>query len=217
MLGAEIFQTVHDPMSRQTFCKLVPVSRETADRLEVYITLLKKWNKAINLVSSRSLVDPWRRHILDCAQLTRFIPNRKARIVDLGTGGGLPGLVLALMLPGADVHLVESDKRKSAFLKEASRVLDCKVSIHEERIESVINKIQQIDIFTARALAPLPRLLKYIEPAFNEKKICIFHKTEGIDKELDLSNSDILKFARVLDSISDPRGRILVLGVEQGE
>ena len=201
-------------MSRQIFCKLVPVSRETADRLEVYITLLKKWNKTINLVSSRSLDDPWRRHILDSAQLARHIPNKKARIVDLGSGGGLPGLVLALMLPGADVHLVESDKRKSAFLREASRELDCKVSIHVERIESVIDTIPNIDIFTARALAPLPKLLKYIEPALNEKKVCIFHKTEGIDKELDMLNSDILKFVRVLDSISDPRGRILVLGVE---
>ena len=209
-----MFQTVHDRMSRQTFCKLVPVSRETADRLEVYITLLKKWNKTINLVSSRSLNDPWRRHILDSAQLALYIPDKKACIVDLGSGGGLPGLVLALMLPGADVHLVESDKRKSAFLREASRVLDCKISIHVERIESVINTIQHIDIFTARALAPLPKLLEYIEPALNEKKVCIFHKTEGIDKELDLLNSDIVKCVRVLDSISDPRGRILVLGVE---
>ena len=217
MLGAETFKTVPDFMSRETFCKAVSVSRETADRLEAYITLLKKWNKTINLVSSRSLDDPWRRHILDSAQLTHHMPNEKARIVDLGSGAGLPGIIIALIMQGADVHLVESDQRKTAFLREASRVLGCKISIHMERIETAINKIQDIDVFTARALAPLPKLLKYIEPALNAKKICIFHKTEGINKELDRLNSEMFKSVRVLDSVSDPRGKILVLEVEYSE
>ncbi len=214
MLSVKASQTVPDPMSRETFCNAVSVSRETADRLGVYITLLKKWNRTINLVSSRSLDDPWRRHILDSAQLARHMPNKRVRIVDLGSGAGLPGIVLALILPEADVHLVESDQRKAAFLREASRVLDCKISLHVGRIESEINTIKNIDVFTARALAPLPRLLKYIESTLNEKKVCIFHKTKGIDKELDRLNSEILKSALVLDSISDPRGKILVLEVE---
>ncbi len=212
MLNAEPFRAVLDLMSRETFCNLVSVSRETADRLEDYITLLKKWNKTINLVSSNSLDDPWRRHILDSAQLVNHMPNRKARIVDLGSGAGLPGIILALILPEADVHLVESDQRKSAFLREAARVLGCQISIHVERIETAVNTIQDIDVFTARALAPLPRLLKYIEP-IPTKKVCIFHKTEGINKEIDGLDPAILKTVRVLDSISDPRGKILVLEV----
>ena len=93
-----------------------------------------------------------------------------------------------------------------------ARVLGCQISIHVERIETAVNTIQDIDVFTARALAPLPRLLKYIEP-ISTKKVCIFHKTEGINKEIDGLDQDIVKTVRVLDSISDPRGKILVLEV----
>src|SRR5215213_13399 len=109
------------PLTPEGLTALVPVSRETVERLGVYLDLLRRWQRTINLVAASTLADPWRRHILDSAQLIRFVPGDAARLVDLGSGAGLPGLVLAIMgLP--DVHLIESDRRKAAFLREAARV-----------------------------------------------------------------------------------------------
>lgn len=206
-----------DPLSPEEFRALYPVSRETAAKFELYLNLLSKWNKTINLVSSRSLEDPWRRHILDSAQLAPLIPDDLDCIVDLGSGAGLPGLVLALLHPHKSVHLIESDQRKAAFLREAARTLDCKITVHAERVECALESIQHIDVITARALASLPGLMKLIIPVLNEKKLCIFPKTKGINKELDEMGLDWVLSHHVVPSLSDPRGEILVLEVKKGD
>ena len=204
-------------MTREAFCASITVSRETAERLEAYIALLEKWNKTINLVSQNSLIDPWKRHILDSAQLLPHVPNKSDCIVDLGSGAGLPGIVLALLLPKAEIHLIESDQRKAAFHREAVRLLKCKASIHAERIECSIRNIKDINVITARALAPLPRLVKLIRPILNDKKVCIFHKTKGINKEIEQLMPGIVQSVKIVDSISDSRGKILVLEVKESE
>src|SRR5260221_2069883 len=132
------------------------VSRETCERLERYVATLLRWQPTINLVSRGTLDDLWRRHLLDSAQLLPHMPDC-GPIVDLGSGAGFPGLVLAI-LGAPDVHLVESDSRKAAFLREAARAAGAAVTVHNAPIETVSVPAAAI---TARALAPLTPLLPY--------------------------------------------------------
>lgn len=134
------------------------VSRETLEKFGVYERLLLKWQKAINLVGPNTLDDIAERHFFDSAQLFRYIPDIDVRLADMGSGAGFPGLVLA-MLGVKDVHLIESDIRKATFLREVSRETQTPVTIHDVRVEDC--KIENVDVITARALAPLADLLGY--------------------------------------------------------
>ena len=126
------------------------------EKLEAYEALLRKWQKAINLVGPNTLDDISERHFFDSAQMFRYIPDVDVRLADLGSGAGFPGLVLA-MLGVKDVHLVESDIRKATFLREVSRETGTPVTVHDIRIEDC--KIENVDVVTARALSPLTDLL----------------------------------------------------------
>ncbi len=147
------------------FCAATGVSRETLERLARYAGLLETWSRSINLVGRRSLADLWRRHMLDSAQLMELMPpappGRPRRIVDLGTGAGFPGLVLAILGAG-EVHLIESDQKKVSFLRAAARASGAEVTIHAARIENLAPI--RADLVTARALAPLPKLLAIAAP-----------------------------------------------------
>jgi 16S rRNA (guanine527-N7)-methyltransferase len=157
------------------------VSRETLQRLQIYADLLVKWQARINLVGPDTLPDLWQRHFLDSAQLYPLIPPSCRRLVDLGSGAGFPGLVLAIM-GAADVHLVESDSRKCAFLREVARVTGTKVTIIDKRIEQI--PPLEADVITARALAPLARLLDWAHPHFAPGGQCLFLKGRGSEDEL---------------------------------
>src|SRR5271170_7133959 len=124
------------PLDAQGFAEIFPVSRETLARLEAYAELLTRWSARINLVGRDTLADLWRRHILDSAQLHRFIPSSARNLIDLGSGAGLPGLVLAI-LGVPSVELVEADSRKAAFLREAARVVGAEVTIRPCRTQAV--------------------------------------------------------------------------------
>jgi 16S rRNA (guanine527-N7)-methyltransferase len=143
---------------------LVPVSRETERRLAVFVELLGRWRKVTNLISEATYGQVWLRHIADSAQLLALAPHAK-RWVDLGSGAGFPGIVLAIQLadePGALVHLIESDQRKCAFLREVARATGAVAQIHAERIESIAPEtLMPVDAVTARAFAPLPILLDF--------------------------------------------------------
>ncbi|MGD9509059.1 MAG: 16S rRNA (guanine(527)-N(7))-methyltransferase RsmG, partial [Geminicoccaceae bacterium] len=108
---------------------ILGVSRETLERLQVYLDLLERWQRRINLIGKTTLADPWRRHIVDCGQLWRRWPVQSGRTVDLGSGAGLPGIILAI-LGSPEVHLIESDQRKAAFLREAARACDVQITVH---------------------------------------------------------------------------------------
>jgi 16S rRNA (guanine527-N7)-methyltransferase len=162
----------------------VSVSRETADRLQVLADTLGRWQKTINLVGRTTLDDVWSRHILDSAQLLPLIPEGTRTLVDLGSGAGFPGLVIAALAPSLEVTLIEADARKAAFLGEAGRRMELERSptIRIGRIESVAPS--ESDVITARALAPLSQLLAWAARHQGDTTICLFHKGKGWQAEL---------------------------------
>lgn len=166
------------------------VSRETLAKLQIYADLLVKWQGAINLVSSGSLADLWQRHMEDSAQLLAHIPVAAKTVVDLGSGAGFPGLVLAILLAGQDrkmdVHLIESDQRKAAFLGEVARKTGIAVMVHGDRIEDVSGGESGLlgDVITARALAPLAQLLELAARFWGPRTTGLFLKGEDVEKEL---------------------------------
>lgn len=196
------------PLGPEGFTKLTKVSRETLERLSVYVDLLKAWNRRINLVGPNTIGDVWRRHILDSAQLYPQIPRQAQVIVDLGTGAGLPGLVLSLLGVGG-VQLIEADQRKVVFLREAIRATGAEAIVHAKRIEDL--RAFPAEIVTARALAPLPRLLKSAKPFLAPSTICLFLKGQSVAEELTLAAKEWRMAAHRLRSLSDPTGCVLRL------
>lgn len=195
-------------MTPEQFAALCGVSRETLARLEVYSALLRKWQKRVNLVSRASLDDLWRRHFLDSAQLYPLLPAGARELLDVGSGAGFPGLVLAVMgVP--KVHLVEADRRKCVFLREAARVMNAKVDIHSCRIEEL--EPWPVDAITARAVAPLARFLDLVEPFLRSTTCCILLKGASAERELAEARRVWTINARMVPSKSDPSGRIVVL------
>jgi 16S rRNA (guanine527-N7)-methyltransferase len=196
------------PLGPTGFARVSGVSRETLEKLTAYVELLGQWNRRINLVSANTMGDVWRRHILDCAQLTKYLPRQTRVVIDLGAGAGLPGLVLAAMgIP--EMHLVESDLRKSAFLREAARVMDVPVALHPERIEKTV--AFPADAVVARACAPLNQLIDYSEKFLSPKSVCLFLKGESAGKELEAARESWDLTAETIPSLSDPSGTILKL------
>lgn len=162
------------------------VSRETEAALHRYVDLLVKWNKAINLVAKSTLTDIWTRHIEDSLQLTTELGTQPKLWVDLGSGGGLPGLVVAIVAqissPETRFVLVESDLRKATFLREVSRQLSLRVTVLAERIESC--PPQSADVLSARALAPLDQLCQYAQRHLRPDGIALFPKGDGAEAEI---------------------------------
>jgi len=184
------------------------VSRETLARLEIYAALLQKWQKAINLVGPATLPDLWRRHMLDSAQLFPLIPPGARRLADLGSGAGFPGLVLAIM-GAADVQLIESDQRKCAFLDAVARETSTKVTIHRKRLEDC--PALNADVITARALAPLDKLLNYARPLASKSAICLFLKGQTADTELTEAKSAWYIEGEIKPSATNSDASILIL------
>jgi 16S rRNA (guanine527-N7)-methyltransferase len=175
--------------------------------LEGYAALLVKWQKAINLVAPDSIPDLWRRHMLDSAALFPLIPAGVRVLVDLGSGAGFPGLVLAIM-GVAEVHLLESDTRKCAFLSEGARLFaPGRVTVHRTRIEAAPAIVA--DVVTARALAELPKLLAYAAPFLKPDGICLFPKGRRVEDELTLAKQTWTMAVERVASPADPSGIIL--------
>jgi len=192
----------------ETFAAAIPVSRETLARLEAYAALLTQWSARINLVGRDTLGDLWRRHILDSAQLYPMVPRTAHGLIDLGSVAGLPGLVLAI-LGVPRVQLIEADSRKFAFLQEAARVASVDVTLRRCRIEAV--PPHPADVVTARACAPLNRLLELAERFVAPYTICLFPKGERFEEELTLARKAWTMSVSVEPSLSDRRGVILRL------
>ena len=199
----------------ESFSAVTHVSRETMAGLVLYETLLRKWQKSINLVSSATLSELWRRHMLDSAQLAALAPDDARDWVDLGSGGGFPGLVIAIILkdrPGFRMHLVESDQRKCVFLREVARETGAPVEVHARRIEDFAAKRgATADVVSARALAPLERLLGWAAPLFDTETIGLFLKGQGIEGELTEARKGWIFEAEFSPSRSDPSGCVLKL------
>ena len=173
-----------DPLDadRRRALALVPVSRETEDRLAAYVDLLARWRKTTNLIAESTFASVWTRHIADSAQLLALAPEAR-RWVDMGSGAGFPGLVIAIQLadvPGAVVHCVESDQRKCAFLREAARLTGAAAMIHPVRVEAIdADSLGSVDAVTARAFAPLPLTLRLARTWIERGAVGVFPRGES--------------------------------------
>ncbi|WEJ11714.1 16S rRNA (guanine(527)-N(7))-methyltransferase RsmG [Sinorhizobium prairiense] len=184
------------------------VSRETVEKLEHFASLFQKWARSINLVAPSTLGDLWQRHILDSLQLYQLSPAPKTW-VDLGSGGGFPGVITAICLSEAEngwVHLVESNNKKAAFLRVALREIGARGSVHPIRIEAAPAEIPNCDAISARALADLSQLLDHCAPWMlmeDSKTVAFFHKGRDYQQEVDKAVSrfqfDLIKHASVVE------------------
>lgn len=208
--------------SAEDFRQAFGVSRETTDRLEVFADLLMRWQKVVNLIAPGTVSELWQRHLADSAQLVRLVPADVARWVDLGSGGGLPGIVVAAMLDGESAAgrrapvrttLVESDQRKAAFLREAARTLALPVEILCARIENreTQRKLATVQLLSARALAPLERLLEWTEPLFSAETLGLFPKGRGVEAEVSAAERSFHFEYRLEPSLTDPEAAIVVI------
>jgi 16S rRNA (guanine527-N7)-methyltransferase len=202
--------------SAEDFARQFSVSRETISRLKTYEKLLKQWQKTINLVGAGTLEQTWSRHFADSAQLLDLAPLSTNRWVDLGSGAGFPGLVLAILLAereGAHVALVESDTRKAAFLGEVARQTGVPVDIYPERIEKAATQymVGQVDAITARGLAPMPRLLELVAPYFLGSTVGLFLKGREAQSELDAANQGWELLTEQCPSQTDKEGQIILV------
>ncbi len=194
------------------FARDIDVSRETLDNLKIYGDLLVKWQKAKNLVSNNTLDDIWRRHFLDSAQIIPHLRSvfgeKQLTIMDIGSGAGFPGLVLAVM-GEAKAHMVEANGRKSIFMGQVSRETQANAQIHNCRIEDI--KPFDVDIVTSRACAKISQLLTWAAPFLKENTEMWLLKGEGAEEELTEAQSCWSMSVEKYDSVSDPTGVILRL------
>jgi len=190
------------------------VSHETAARLDVFVELLLRWQRIKNLVAPSTLDQIWTRHVADSAQLAPFLPSA-ATVVDLGSGAGFPGLVLAIVAggrPGFHMHLVESNGRKASFLREAARAAGVAVSVHAIRIEAFTAQWSgKADFVTARALAPLEDLLDLGEILFQSGARGLFLKGKGSADELSEARRSWNIDAHLFPSVTDSTGQIILI------
>ena len=192
---------------------LLDVSRETLAKLEQFADLLGKWNARINLVAPSTLPDLWSRHILDSAQIFHHAPDDARHWVDLGSGGGLPGVVCAILAyearPECRFTLIESDKRKSAFLMTAIRELGVSAKVLTERVEQA--PPQAADVVSARALAPLPALLALVARHLAENGTALLPKGKNHSAELAAARRGWHFDHVAIESQTDPLARVLIL------
>jgi 16S rRNA (guanine527-N7)-methyltransferase len=190
-------------MSKEQLLRIV--SRETILKFERYIQLLEVWNKSVNLVKLKTPEEIWERHIYDSAQLSLYLSSART-IIDLGSGAGFPGLILAMM-GRWQVTLIDSDTKKCSFLREVARQTNTKVTILNQRIETVIP--WKVDAITIRALAPLKKLLDYSFPFLRENGIGLFLKGKKLDAELHQAQLSWNFTSEIIESKTSCEGRIL--------
>ena len=196
------------PFGPEDFAARTNVSRETLSRLKAYVELLETWNARHNLVSTRSLADVWRRHVWDSAQLVTYLPKAVKSLVDMGSGAGFPGLVLAeLLRDRVGVVLYEATHKKTEFLAAAAKKMELNVGIENRRIEDATPC--RVDVVTARALAPLDQLIGYASKFVDKSTICLFLKGQSVASELTEARKSWKMKVSQHQSATDPSGVIL--------
>jgi 16S rRNA (guanine527-N7)-methyltransferase len=190
------------------------VSRETWERLDGFVDRLLSAQQTMNLIAASTVPQVWTRHVADSLQLLALAPGAR-RWIDFGSGAGFPGLVIAAALadaPGTAVHLVDSTKKKATFLAETAVALNLPVTVHPERIEdfAAANRVS-FDVVTARAVAPLPKLIGYATPLLKRGTVGLFPKGQDVEAELTEAAKYWTIEADLIPSKTDPRGRIVVV------
>jgi len=201
-------------IDRSRALALTPVSRETAARLDRFVALLLKWQEITHLIAPSTVPTLWTRHIADSLQLLELAPE--ARIwVDLGTGGGFPGLVIACALYGREgrlVHLVESNTKKAAFLREAVAATESPAVVHAVRMEKFVESFAgRADIVSARAVSPLSLLLGQCSPLLKPGTLGLFPKGQDVEAELTEASKCWKMAADLVPSRTDPKARIVMI------
>lgn len=196
---------------RQAVFDQLNVSQAVQSKLNTYVALLEEWQGKMNLVSDSTLPVVWTRHILDSAQVERYLTPSDRVILDLGSGAGFPALVLAILDESKNrtVHLVESDGKKCSFLQAVADACGLHVVIHNERIEKM--PVFKADVITARALAALDKLVGYAKPFIGERTRCLFLKGKKADEELKLCAKKFVFAVEKHSSITSDEGKILCL------
>ena len=193
---------------------LVPVSRETTARLDRFTALLLDWQSRINLIAASTVPVLWTRHIADSLQLLAIAPDAR-KWVDLGYGGGFPGVPIACALAeqgSAEVHLIESNKKKAAFLREAVRITGAPAIVHAVRIADFCQSFRgALDAVTARALAPLPELLSIAYPLLKKGPQGVFPKGQDVEAELTEAAKCWSIQASLVPSRTDPESRVVLI------
>ena len=184
----------------------IHVSRETFSKLVLYHDLLYRWQSSINLISPSTLSDSWNRHFLDSLQLLKYVSRETFRLLDLGSGAGFPGMVLAIA-GKCEAHLVESDSKKYVFLKEVARVTNTSITIHQKRIEETL--LANTDIITARGCSDLATLLQFSLPNVSRETFCLFPKGENYSTEIAEAEKTWRFTCEVYPSITHPKAGIL--------
>jgi 16S rRNA (guanine527-N7)-methyltransferase len=197
------------PFGPEEFAAKTGVSRETLARLKAYADLLTDWNARHNLVAKSTLPDLWQRHFWDSAQLAPLLPPDTHTLADLGSGAGFPGLVLGALRPDISVTLHEATTKKCEFLRAAAARMDIKVAVENARMEDLPQRA--FDVITARAVAPLPLLLKYAHNFLGPNSICLFLKGQNVGSELTEATKYWNMKASLTPSLTDPSGAIVVV------
>jgi len=185
------------------------VSRESEQKLRIFVDLLHEWQAKMNLVSKASMAEVWPRHVADSLQLLQLMPQSPQVIADLGSGAGFPGLIVALAGPH-EVHLYESIGKKAGFLRAAISATGARAQVHQMRIEDVARP-PKVDFVTARALAPLDRLLELALPFLNEGATGLFMKGQDVDEELTKATKSWRITYQKHPSLADSRSVILAV------
>lgn len=183
------------------------VSRETLDQLRAYHALLLKWTQKINLISRATMPDAWERHVVDSAQIAPLIGQNLETITDVGSGGGMPGVILSILRPDLRVTLVDSDQRKAQFLRQCVRELSLNAEVKAARIEDLPRS--HPDLLTARALAPLDVLLGFALHLGAER--AVFLKGAQASAEIEAAQSDYTFTLRTKPSITNPEATLIEL------
>ncbi|GGK34545.1 16S rRNA (guanine(527)-N(7))-methyltransferase RsmG [Salinarimonas ramus] len=201
------------PESRDAALAPYSVSRETRSGLETLVAELRRWQPAKNLVGPGTLDNVWTRHVADSLQLVDFAPPDATRWADLGSGAGFPGLVVAIALksrPGFHMDLVESNARKCAFLRHVARLTGAPARVHDTRIEDVVGSFAgDVQVVSARALAPLETLLDWTDELLKTGAMALFPKGAGVDSELTPQVKSRTVDIEEIPSRTDSRARIL--------
>jgi 16S rRNA (guanine527-N7)-methyltransferase len=198
---------VAEPFGPEELAAASGVSRETLEQLKRYAVLLEGWNSRHNLVSPGSMADLWRRHIWDSAQLVPLIRPGARTLIDLGSGAGFPGLVLAVIRPELRITLIEATAKKCRFLQVVSDQLGLNAQIRQQRIEDT--PAEAFDVITARACAALPELLGYTQRFWGPGTQALLHKGQNLASELTAASKSWRIAAEQHPSRSDPSGIIL--------
>ncbi|MEO1093009.1 MAG: 16S rRNA (guanine(527)-N(7))-methyltransferase RsmG [Pseudomonadota bacterium] len=195
-------------MNREAVADQLDLTDDELARLDVYVALLEKWQAKLNLVGPKTLVEVWQRHVLDSAQLRPLIPESARNLVDMGSGAGFPGLVLAA-LGITGVTLIDSDARKCVFLREAARAMEVAVDVRTARLERTPQA--PVDVLTARALAPLGLLLRFGEGFIGPDTRCLFLKGERAHGELTEASVEWMMKVNLHPSLAHELGVVVEL------